>query len=158
VKKPHNRLIPVLTFLKYRYYTSPGIENSIPNWKHYYQWGNETYHSINHAVFKGDVNYVSTSAADIRTIWPHHICIGQPYALSASNSIKNPWNWRVLQRFCPWPLHFRGIFLVRCAAAKLRHQSLKVTQYTSCSLKIDAKNIFLCLKTSLPNLARIENN
>jgi hypothetical protein len=29
--------IPVLTFLKYRYYTGPGIENLIPNWKHYMQ-------------------------------------------------------------------------------------------------------------------------
>jgi hypothetical protein len=27
-------LIPVLTFLKYRYYTGPGIKNAIPNWKH----------------------------------------------------------------------------------------------------------------------------
>jgi hypothetical protein len=33
VKKTQYRLIPVLTFLKYRYYTGPGIENSIPNWK-----------------------------------------------------------------------------------------------------------------------------
>jgi hypothetical protein len=36
VKKPQYRRIPVLTFLKYRYYTGPGIENSIPNWKHYF--------------------------------------------------------------------------------------------------------------------------
>jgi hypothetical protein len=35
VKKPQYRLIPVLTFLKYRYYTGRGIEKSIPNWKHY---------------------------------------------------------------------------------------------------------------------------
>jgi hypothetical protein len=34
VKKPQYRLIPVLTILKYRYYTGPGIENSIPNRKH----------------------------------------------------------------------------------------------------------------------------
>jgi hypothetical protein len=34
VEKPQYRLIPVLTFLKYRYYTGPGIEKSIPNWKH----------------------------------------------------------------------------------------------------------------------------
>jgi hypothetical protein len=27
--------IPVLTFLKYRYFTGPGIAFSIPNWKHY---------------------------------------------------------------------------------------------------------------------------
>jgi hypothetical protein len=34
VKKTQYRLIPVLIFLKYRYYTGPGIEKSIPNWKH----------------------------------------------------------------------------------------------------------------------------
>jgi hypothetical protein len=28
-------VLPVLTFLKYRYYTGPGIAFSIPNWKHY---------------------------------------------------------------------------------------------------------------------------
>jgi hypothetical protein len=35
VKKPQYQQIPVLTFLKYRYYTGSGIAFSIPNWKHY---------------------------------------------------------------------------------------------------------------------------
>jgi hypothetical protein len=145
VKKPHNRLIPVLTFLKYRYYTSPGIENSIPNWKHYYQWGNETYHSINHAVFKGDVNYVSTSAADIRTIWPH-----RKQQHKKSVKLTSP------SALLPMTLAFSRNFPCSLCSSKITTSVLE--SYTSCSLKIDAKNIFLCLKTSLPNLARIENN
>jgi hypothetical protein len=33
-KKPQYRPIPALKFLKYRYYTGPGITFLIPNWKH----------------------------------------------------------------------------------------------------------------------------
>jgi hypothetical protein len=41
VKRPQYWPIPVLTFLKYRYYTGPGIAFSIPNWKHYSKANNK---------------------------------------------------------------------------------------------------------------------
>jgi hypothetical protein len=46
MKKTKYRLIPVLTFLKYRYFTGPGIENSIPNWKHYLPESRERHEKV----------------------------------------------------------------------------------------------------------------